>query len=100
MVKINFKRRVAEVETAWSLSASGPEVHLVPAFHDLVILDDQKGRSVQRALLAGGGKAQVVAKMGHGDPPANGNTVTLGDYVLDVDVKVRKGPDRKCDGQP
>src|SRR5882724_2790012 len=69
------------------------EIHLVPAFHDLIILDDQEGRSVQGALLGGGGKAEVVAKMGHGDPPANGNAVTLVNHVLDVDVKIRKSPD-------
>src|SRR5271155_5736605 len=37
-----------------------------------------------------GSKAEVIAKMRHGDTPANGNTVTLGEHVLDVNVKVRE----------
>ena len=51
-------------------------------------------------FLPRGGKAEVVAEMGHGDSPANRNTVTLGDYVLDVNVKVRERLRRRCDGQP
>ena len=35
----------------------------------------------------------MITKVGHGDPPTNGNTVTLCDYLLYIDVKVRKGPD-------
>src|SRR5258708_31369458 len=35
----------------------------------------------------------VVARMGTGAPPANGDAVTLGNNVLDIDVKVRKSSD-------
>src|SRR5258707_14889102 len=34
----------------------------------------------------------MIAKVGHGDPPADGNTVTLRDYLLYIDAKIRKGP--------
>ncbi len=43
------------------------------------------------SLLARGGKAEVISLVRHGDSPANCNTVTLGNNVLDIDVKIGKG---------
>jgi hypothetical protein len=67
------------------------KVHLVPAFHDLIILDDQKGRPVEGLLLPCSGKAKVIAEMCHGDPPANRDPLTLCDNVLQVNVEIGKG---------
>ena len=42
-------------------------------------------------FLPRGGKAEVISLVRHGDSPANCNTVTLGNNVLDIDVKIGKG---------
>ena len=66
------------------------EIHLVPAFGDQLALDDQEGRPLQYPLLITSGEAEMIAKMGHGNSPANRDPVTLGENILNVDFEIRE----------
>src|ERR1700683_929251 len=64
------------------------QVHVVPAFGDLAAFDGHEGCTLHCLLLAAGGKAEMIAEMGHGDSPANGGPIALRDYLLHVNVHV------------
>src|ERR1700722_7232095 len=64
------------------------QVHIVPAFDNLATFDDSEGRACHCLLFAAGRKAEMIAQMGHGDSPADGDPVSLCDYLLHVYVHI------------
>ena len=67
------------------------EVHEVPALGQFAVAAGDEGGAGDGGLFAGGGKAEAVAVVDHRAGPADGDAVSLGDEVVDVDVDVSEG---------
>jgi hypothetical protein len=66
------------------------EIHLIPAFLDLVALAKKKRRAGEAHLLQRSGKTETVTHVGHGGGPQNGDLVPLCDDVIHGHVNVWK----------
>ncbi len=82
-----------ELDGLWGLEFSKEvaEVHLVPAFGDVLTLDDHEGRAGHAGFFVGGGEAEVVTGMGHAYVPSGGYAVSFGEDVVEDDFLIRKG---------
>jgi hypothetical protein len=67
------------------------EVEVVPAVGDLAVPDVDEGRTGEGDGAAGGGEAEVVAGVGEGGGPADGDFVVLGDEFVEHDVNIGEG---------
>jgi len=76
---------------ALELKGHSGEVHEVVAFGQLPVAAGDEGGAEDAGLFVGGGKAEAVAVVKGGTGPADGNAVSLGDKLVDVDVEVREG---------
>jgi hypothetical protein len=61
-------------------------VHEVPAVGYLAVAAVDEERAGDIGLFPGGGKAETVAGVGYGAGPADGDAISLGDEIADVDV--------------
>ena len=73
------------------LLEEGLEIHLIPAIHDLLTLDNEEGRPDQYAPLATCGEAEMISAMGHYGSPSDRDTVAFGNHVLYFDFQIREG---------
>jgi hypothetical protein len=76
---------------ALELESHFGEVHEVSALGQLAVVAGDEGGAEEAGLFAGGGKAESVAVVEGGTGPADGDAVSLGEELVDVDVEVRKG---------
>ena len=73
------------------LEGHSGEVHEVPAFDQFAASAGDEGGAGDGGLFAGGGKAEAVAVVDHRAGPADGDAVSLGDQVVDIDMDVSEG---------
>jgi hypothetical protein len=67
------------------------EVHVVPAVHDLAVVDVDEGAAAQGGLFVGCGEAKCVAGVGHVAGPADCYAVVFDDEVFDDDLDAGEG---------
>lgn len=73
------------------LEGHSGEIHEVVALGQLAVAAGDEGGAGDGCVFSGGGEAEGVAGVGHGAGPADGDAVSLGDQVVDVDVDVGEG---------